>query len=1075
MCASDFPKMTENLFPTTMTKNLFPTTMTVNLFPIFDPRYAKMLAAVRDGDCRELQFAIFSGANVNAIINRDNNTALHEAAGSGFENIVLLLLRAGAHTHVVNVNGNDAMHSAIFCGHAAVAYRIWQHTRDARFSAVHLAALGYGSMEAVAAITAKEVNVEDGCGYTPVMVAVAVGNIRMLTKLLSSDVNTETATKARWTSLMIACCNGHEACVRALLNAGANKEAANKDGATPLYIACQEGHEACVRALLDAGANKETAHKDGRTSLYIACQNGHEACVHAMVAAGANPAAVSKDGWTPLRIAHFKRHDACKRALLSVVDEAGRSALHVACQQNREACVRDLLGAGANREAVDKDGATPLHLACEKGHEACVRTLLGAGANREAVNKESATPLYVACANGELACVRVLLGVGVKMEAANKNGATPLHIACSNGHEACVRAMLDAGANKETAQKDGATPLYAACSNGHEACVRALLDAGANKDAAQKDGRTPLHVACQNGHEACVRVLLNAGANKEAANQNGWTPLYIACFNGYEACERVLLGAGANTEAADEDGRTPLYVACAKGHEACVRALLEAGANKEAVNNDGWTPLHVACVSGNVACVRALLGARANKEAAMVDGRTPLYIACENGHEACVRVLLGAGVFLSAFAKDGSTPLSIARSSGHVSILRLLEDAVFAQAPPLLLAPVVFVTEQTYEPIAAPADATHASCHYLRAAAQSSYSPASPPDVGAPIITPPPAASVAPTIACEISFKDIAFDLDGGEQVELGHGSFGTVYAGRWKGERVAIKKMTLPLEWITSGRFWREVQLHMQASYKHVVRVHGACVRPVPRKLDEMAGYVVMDLLVADLSSALFGRFNADDPAHSVAAAVRPLSQRLRLLLEIARGVRFLHAQNIVHADLKPGNVMLDRAGTAQLTDFGLAVQRHLDASRTRSSHKGVRGTLAYMDPVLAASSSGEGASVKPASDMYSWGVLAWEMLTLRRPYEGGSSGDGGAAAGAGAGAGVSAGAHVSGASPLGGVIIPSISYRTFGGERPHDVLARVADVPPGLRALIVRCWSEDQSARPTAEDAIAVLEPLV
>ncbi|RYE97464.1 MAG: hypothetical protein EOO41_03495 [Methanobacteriota archaeon] len=234
------------------------------------------------------------------------------------------------------------------------------------------------------------------------------------------------------------------------------------------------------------------------------------------------------------------------------------------------------------------------------------------------------------------------------------------------------------------------------------------------------------------------------------------------------------------------------------------------------------------------------------------------------------------------------------------------------------------------------------------------------------------------------------------------------------------------------------------------------------------MSCYVVMDRLVADLSSALHDTFLVGCPAHSVAASVRPLPQRLRLLLEIARGVRFLHARGIVHADLKPGNVMLDRTGTAQLTDFGLAVQRRLDASRTRSSHKGERGTLAYMDPALVGGN--EGASVKPSSDMYSWGVLAWEVLTLRKPFEGVSSGGDAGGGGSGASAGAAAGAGASSGAP-----IPSFSRLTFGGERPQDVLARVPDVPLALRDLIQRCWAEEQGARPTADEVICVLKPIV
>ncbi|RYG51938.1 hypothetical protein EON66_10260 [archaeon] len=57
----------------------------------------------------------------------------------------------------------------------------------------------------------------------------------------------------------------------------------------------------------------------------------------------------------------------------------------------------------------------------------------------------------------------------------------------------------------------------------------------------------------------------------------------------------------------------------------------------------------------------------------------------------------------------------------------------------------------------------------------------------------------------------------------------------------------------------------------------------------------------------------------------------------------------------------------------------------------------------------------------------------------------------------------------------ISSFSRRTFGGERPQDVLAHVPDVPLALRDLIQRCWVEEQGARPSAEEAVAVLERIV
>ncbi|RYE84810.1 MAG: hypothetical protein EOO65_01615 [Methanosarcinales archaeon] len=622
-----------------------------------------------------------------------------------------------------------------------------------------------------------------------------------------------------------------------------------------------------------------------------------------------------------------------------------------------------------------------------------------------------------------------------------------LIVATKSGNNEQVSRLLSAGANKDAEEKNtGATPLYIASENGHEACALALLKAGAKVDATRNDGRTSLYIACARGHQACVRMLVNAGANMEIAHREGRTPLYIACAYGHDACARILVNAGANMEVVNKDGRTALHIACLKGYEICVRVLLGAGANMESKRPDGSTPLIVACEMGHEACVRALLNAGASVHSTPGDCCTPLSIACAKGHEACVRALLDASVSQTQ-TLPGSTLLDIARTCDHVGIARFLQEEADGKLRHV----------QAIGPQPSSAAAVVRPCAVASSIAENPFFSRVPSVVLAQTllskdVTVPP---TLPVLATEISSSELEFDCDGDEQIELGHGSVGIVYSGRWKGEHVAIKKTTLPVEVISNGIFASEVLLHMRASHKHVVRLYGAAMKPVPGSRGHMACYLVMERLATDLFGVLHNSFGPDHPAFSVAVTLRALPKRIRLLLEIVRGVRFLHAQGIVHADLKPANVLLDRFGHAQLTDFGLAVQRKLDASRTCSTQLGMRGSMSYMDPLLLS----ESTSVKPSSDMYSWGVLAWEVLTLLKPNEGTMN--------AIAGAGTSC-------AP-GGVVIPSFLCRTFGGERPHDVLARVPDVPPALRELIERCWSEDQSARPTAEDAIAVLEPLV
>lgn len=102
------------------------------------------------------------------------------------------------------------------------------------------------------------------------------------------------------------------------------------------------------------------------------------------------------------------------------------------------------------------------------------------------------------------------------------------------------------------------------------------------------------------------------------------------------------------------------------------------------------------------------------------------------------------------------------------------------------------------------------------------------------------------------------------------------------------------------------------------------------------------------------------------------------RVLRDIARGLAYAHARGIVHRDVKPENIFLDAAsGRALLSDFGVAISREADTSLTATGT--AIGTPTYMSPEQI-----DGARVDGRSDLYSLGLVAWEMLTGRRPWDG-------------------------------------------------------------------------------------------
>jgi serine/threonine protein kinase len=107
------------------------------------------------------------------------------------------------------------------------------------------------------------------------------------------------------------------------------------------------------------------------------------------------------------------------------------------------------------------------------------------------------------------------------------------------------------------------------------------------------------------------------------------------------------------------------------------------------------------------------------------------------------------------------------------------------------------------------------------------------------------------------------------------------------------------------------------------------------------------------------------------------PLNVAAQLVLEVAYGLEAAHAQDIVHRDIKPANVIYTRQGGIKLADFGLA--KKSDSATLITHHGKVMGTPAYMSPEQAA-----GRAVGPASDIFSLGVVAYELFGRRRPFEG-------------------------------------------------------------------------------------------
>jgi serine/threonine protein kinase len=208
------------------------------------------------------------------------------------------------------------------------------------------------------------------------------------------------------------------------------------------------------------------------------------------------------------------------------------------------------------------------------------------------------------------------------------------------------------------------------------------------------------------------------------------------------------------------------------------------------------------------------------------------------------------------------------------------------------------------------------------------------------------------------------YELEG----EIGRGGMSVVYRARdlRLNRPVAVKVLPPELAYDPAirTRFTREAQTSAQLSHSHIVPIYDV------GEHDGIA-YLVMAMITGGSLAALL----AHEPR-------QPIDEARRILCEIADALAYAHQRGVVHRDIKPDNILLDaESGRALVTDFGIA--RAMEAGARLTATGIAVGTPTYMSPEQAV---GE-REIDGRSDIYSLGVLAYQMLTGRVPFTGGNS----------------------------------------------------------------------------------------
>uniref|UniRef100_A0A672QNQ5 Mitogen-activated protein kinase kinase kinase 7 n=1 Tax=Sinocyclocheilus grahami TaxID=75366 RepID=A0A672QNQ5_SINGR len=259
----------------------------------------------------------------------------------------------------------------------------------------------------------------------------------------------------------------------------------------------------------------------------------------------------------------------------------------------------------------------------------------------------------------------------------------------------------------------------------------------------------------------------------------------------------------------------------------------------------------------------------------------------------------------------------------------------------------------------------------------------------------------------EIDYADIEV-----EEV-VGRGAFGVVCKAKWKGRDVAIKTIESESE---RNAFFVELRQLSRVNHPNIVKLYGSCSNPVTCMCACVYDFSVLTVL-----------HGAEPLPHYTA------SHAMSWCLQCSQGVSYLHGMKpkaLIHRDLKPPNLLLVAGGTVlKICDFGTAcdIQTHMTNNK---------GSAAWMAPEVF-----EGSNYSEKCDVFSWGIILWEVITRRKPFD-----------------------------EIGGPAF-RIMWAVHRGTRPP----LIKNLPKPIESLMTRCWSKDPSQRPSMEEIVKIMSHLM
>ena len=427
------------------------------------------LHADKFGSVSKLQVAIRYGFSAIArkiieshpdmVSDQDNfgTSALHAAAEAGWDDLVDMLLKAGARPSPKDEKKKTPVYYAALNGNINIISLI--STEKTEYEVLPELS-GYADLSSGRNGTVPmSKDLGDPAALEEAFCdAAEAGKLDVIVTLLEYHVSLANSKKRGKSAMMFAIHGEYEKILDVLLNAEASLSCPefSPSDQIPLHQAIRSSNENIVTMLLDHGADVQTRDELSRTALFetLDCHDLDGAVL--LLDQGIN---------------------------LSSRDHKGNCVLHEAVRRGAFEHATLFIDQGIELNEFNEEGLTPLHLAARQNHCRIVNDLLEKGADIEITDRQAGwTPLMYAASNGSTQLCHILLSYGANITKVSFDNETSLMIVANAGHYELAQLLLTSGADVND-QSTRSTPLLLAAAAGHARLVRLLLEHGADVNA----------------------------------------------------------------------------------------------------------------------------------------------------------------------------------------------------------------------------------------------------------------------------------------------------------------------------------------------------------------------------------------------------------------------------------------------------------------------------------------------------------------------------------------------------------------------------------------------------------------